>query len=591
MNQNLKQILSSGWSIVEDLPIAEWGKKYVKLPSSPFGDKYRPEMSPWLNEPLEALKDDSVREIVLNCSSQSSKSTFLYLALAWCLSEDAAPTLFFAPTDELSKRWARTRILRTLDGCIKLKDKMPVDKDYKQLREIMFPQGSLMIGPANAQFAQSWSAKYIFADECGRFKCDGVMSQIRARATQYYDHKILLASTPEDDGDDWTRSWIRTTQNNYNLLCLDCGKLMPAEFSELIKWEVNEKTKPQEYNFEELAKTVYLECPHCKKQYENTNKNWRKMVDGGGYISANKNANPAYAGYRWTALCLPPTIMPWSKLVEEFLVAKTEAASGYLGNLKEFVRLRNAVPWSDSKASPLPPLQLDAYDPDEKWGDYRFAAIDVHGRDVDVFWIGVRSFCKNGDSRLLHYSRASSWEECDAIRKKYNVKSWLTAVDSGWATGDCYSACAKFGFLAMKGEESLTDGYLHSIRGRKVRRPYSSPVRVDVKDGSGRKVHLVKHANNLIKDLLHLCRTARTKAKWSVSDVGVYTPFYCDQIDGEVKKQVIQRRTGKPILRWVKGKEDQHAVDVEAMILVMATIANLPIANRKDTVVEEATKI
>ena len=95
----------------------------------------------------------------------------------------------------------------------------------------------------------------------------------------------------------------------------------------------------------------------------------------------------------------------------------------------------------------------------------------------------------------------------------------------------------------------------------------------------------------MIKDLLHLCRISATKATWSVStDLGVYTSFYLDQLDGEVKKQVIQRRTGKPILRWVKGKEDQHAVDVEAMILVMASIANLPIANRKETIVEEANK-
>ena len=65
MNQNLQKILSQGWSIPETLSVEEWGEKYFRIPSSPFGNVYRPEMSRYLKAPLEALTNDDIREIVL----------------------------------------------------------------------------------------------------------------------------------------------------------------------------------------------------------------------------------------------------------------------------------------------------------------------------------------------------------------------------------------------------------------------------------------------------------------------------------------------------------------------------------------------
>ena len=109
MNKKLNQILKQGWSVPENLSVSDWCKKYITL-KSPFGTRYVPELSPWLKEPLEALKDQTVREIVLNCSAQSSKSTYLLMGMAWALSEDSSPALFIAPNEDLAKRYSRQRI-------------------------------------------------------------------------------------------------------------------------------------------------------------------------------------------------------------------------------------------------------------------------------------------------------------------------------------------------------------------------------------------------------------------------------------------------------------------------------------------------
>jgi hypothetical protein len=586
MSQKITKIISNAWALKEDLSVADWGSKYMTLPTSPFGSRFRPEMSPWLIEPLEAMKDDSVREIVLCCSAQSSKSTYLYLAMLWSLAEDPSPVLFFAPTEELSKRYARTRIMPMLEQCAKLKHLMPQDRKDKQLREILFPNASLMIGAASPSFAQSWTAKVCISDESARFRNDGVMSMIRARTTQYFDSKNIMASTPYDEDDDFYRAYLRTSQNVFHLSCPSCGELIRPEFDKVIRWENNSKTKVNnEWVLDEVAKTVYMLCPHCETHIQNTDKNWRAMTKNGGYVQTNKDASPGYQGYRWNALCLPPNVMPWSQMAVEFLTAKREMDTGYFGSLKEWVRLRCGLPWNEQKASPMPTLIIEPYDASVPWEDaaYTFMAIDCHGKDTNIFWVGVRSFDKNGNSRLMHYSREVSWEACEKIRAKFNIPSHLVAVDSSYSTYIVYQACAKYGFTAWRGEETTNDaGYPHNVRGRTIRRPWSVPVRVDIKDGSKNKVTLFRWSNNLVKDALHYARVGKTHGKFLVGNVGEYTSFYVSQIDGEVKKQVTQKRTGKQILRWVKAIEEQHAVDIEGMCLVMAMMANIPLMNHQE---------
>jgi hypothetical protein len=98
--------------------------------------------------------------------------------------------------------------------------------------------------------------------------------------------------------------------------------------------------------------------------------------------------------------------------------------------------------------------------------------------------------------------------------------------------------------------------------------------------GDGKRVTLFRHANNLTKDLLHMCKFSRTEADWLVTDVGPFTPFYLEQVQNEIKQPRLQKRTGKTILRWVKTGPN-HAFDVEIILLVFGIMAGLPISNRR----------
>ena len=93
---------------------------------------------------------------------------------------------------------------------------------------------------------------------------------------------------------------------------------------------------------------------------------------------------------------------------------------------------------------------------------------------------------------------------------------------------------------------------------------------------------MFRWSNLIIKDQLHGLRTGQaSRAKWECADVGKWTFDYLAQIDGEVKRNVQNKRTNKPSYRWIRIKNRQDALDVECMILVFANIANLTLGNRK----------
>ena len=96
--------------------------------------------------------------------------------------------------------------------------------------------------------------------------------------------------------------------------------------------------------------------------------------------------------------------------MENFLIAQRESKSGLFANMKEFLRLNLAQGWSESLATPIEPLLLADYKPDDSWKEstYNLMAVDIGG-SVDIFYIVIRSFQKNGDSKLIHFSRVSTW--------------------------------------------------------------------------------------------------------------------------------------------------------------------------------------
>ena len=122
------------------VPISEWAAQNFHVESaSQFKGLYRPEVAPWLNEPLNALANPRTRQVDCGCCHQSGKTTLLQIALAHTVAEDPGNTLYVINSAKQARRQAKQRVIPTLRTCAPAWRHVPAaDKDAVQTAEVSF---------------------------------------------------------------------------------------------------------------------------------------------------------------------------------------------------------------------------------------------------------------------------------------------------------------------------------------------------------------------------------------------------------------------------------------------------------------------
>jgi hypothetical protein len=164
---------------------------------------------------------------------------------------------------------------------------------------------------------------------------------------------------------------------------------------------------------------------------------------------------------------------------------------------------------------------------------------------------------------MLWYGKIDTWDRVKQIQEQYKVESRKTVIDCGYQKDEVYKRCAQYGWLALRGDQR--DNYPHRTQsGKMIQKSYS---RFQTVQGSnGAKTMVCFFSNLAIKDTLHQLRTGQG-VKWEIPDDA--GSEYLRQIDAEVR-----RGEGKTAL-WKKRHNDNHAVDCEAMQVVLASILGL----------------
>ena len=551
----------------------------MRLRESPYGNQFKPDETPWLKAPLDCVADPEVETIVLKCAAQTGKTISMQVAAAYALANYPAPTMVVMQDEDACKDFAKERMLPVIESCEPLRNQFPQDRHRKTNTEIFFSSCTLKMGAANNNFLRSWSIRWMFGDEVSAWK-PGMVKRARARTTRYWNRKLWFSSTPEDAGDDFDIEYQGGTQEAWSLRCQGCNELFEPSFYKCLKWETSDNTKPDgEWDFDALGETVRMECPHCNHSHENTESNWRLMVNGGGYIQTNDNPTPKTRSFSFNQLTLPPSVMPWSSLVIDFLKAKAAAAGGFITPLREFVTLRLAETWKESNHIDVSELVASAYEPTEKWEDesHRFLTVDCQ-QYLEEFWAVVASWAQGGASRRLAFRRLTSFEEIEALQKEFGIASQRVFLDVGYQREKVLIECSKRGWMGMRGEDR--DYYEHQLpSGASVKRVYSKPTRIS---STGKVAPPVfRWSNPSVKDILHLLKTGRSQP-WEVCDLGELADAYARQTDSE-RKMEHQDKNGRTRMMWKQIRRDNHAWDCECMQVVAALIAKLFVEHASET--------
>lgn len=588
---SLLQSFCSGWSPIDFSAIQTWAATNVSLNSAySIPGPFDVSRSRFLIEPFNALKDHSIRQVNILASPRCAKTLLGEIYMLHFIASNQGTFLWLQSSDEMVDRMSDLRMIPLVKSCKVVKDM--VDRSNKfalTKRCFRFPHMNIFITSAKIRSLQSIGYKTIVADECYLYD-DGYISEARARLGDFqHTSKFLLLSQGGVEGDEWDKEFKAAPIYEWGFVCANCKKEQVLSFNSKridstyggIIWDKNDVTyKDGVWNYQAAAKTARLECINesCKHQYPDQPQVRRYLNDSGLYICTKSDGNPKRKSFRWNALANME--IPFSDLVVEYLQAKDALSlEGSKTRLQEFYQKRLAKSFSHNIQSALSTIAIEDYNPLDAWGDLTFLTIDCQASFTD-FWCLVRSWTKNGESRLRTYEKVSTWAELREIQTKYQIRDQCVLVDSGYNATQVYQKCCEYShvgvvggkkqvlsWIATKGVDAID--FPHADGTRRI---YSEIARGDPALGTGpagKTAPLYKFSNFSYKNLLVNLRDGKGQ-KWTCPG---YDEEYTRQLNSEILQRTIDSKTGKE--KWifiVKTGVPNHLFDCEVLQVMAASI-------------------
>lgn len=524
-----------------------------------------------MREFLESFADNRIRTLSIMCSAQSAKTESMIAALCWLIAEDPGPCMWVTSNEDEALKFAKERLMPSLKACPLVERRLPTNRQLAKSKEVYFPHMTLEVVGSNAPSKlQSKPRRWLLLDEVRNWP-PGALPMVLKRTRTFWNARQVIISTPDQEHDAVHQEFLRGDQRVWMVKCEKCGERHELLW-EYMKWDTNEKTKPDLYDFDELAKTIRMACPHCDHEIKDNPIERRKLTKG-EWVAKNPNAPMSRRSYTWNAIL--PTWVNWRDLVEEFISAKKALSWGDPQPLKAFIteslgqpwedRLKygNTMSWSEERQGDF--KLLDPWAESER----KFLAADVQ---KDCLYYVVRSFGKAGASRLFDYGKVPDFAGLREKIRELGIDDDDVIIDSGYMATSVYNEVTKSGWAwkPMKGDDYqyfVVDG---------VRQPWKDtlvdPAMGTKSAGHVRPVRLFVYSNPSIKDLLAEYKRGLGPS-WQIPEN--VTRDYVNQMSAEHREEIVDAY-GKVTYKWVnKPKKDNHYWDCECMIIVAALITEM----------------
>lgn len=577
----------SCFRVLDRRPPWQWGAEKVRIKNSPYaGNRFRPELTPWLKEPLSVLPFNTITEISCQCCVQGSKTIYVLVGASWAIEFEPDTMMITCQSDDDAKFFARERANYAFERIPNIARRMPTDRSKKSICSLSLSDMSLEIQGANPNNLNSKPVRWIFNDEVWLWK-RGLLDESRKRGTRYWNRRIVNVSTAGERGCDMDLAFEAGDKREWHLMCPACGKLNLPRW-ERIQWPKTGEVKLEngDWNFKAVKDLTRFACEHCKAEHPHTHEVHAMMNDGGAYVATNPNPTPGHVSFRWNAFCLAPSELSWGDLAVEWLVAESEFAKGNEKPRKEFIQKRLAESYNPNRYISFTKLPTVKIEGDLAY-DYLFMTVDVQETE---FWSVIRAWSKTGQSWLLWAGRLFTWDEIEAKQNELKVPGQCVFIDAGYEQNRVVRECAKrnklvklgrredwLGWKALDGESQESRSFVYTPANSKpILLPYSWPPKY-LSGNSGiatgksfAKFHL--WSNKTIKDILVRLRDGKG-SKWLAYD-GVPQEWH-EQMYSERRLRVYDK-FGKESIKWDRiGKRANHLWDCEAMQVVAACMAQI----------------
>jgi hypothetical protein len=582
------------------------------------------ETCPMIKEPLRALRNPAIRNVVCMCGVQCLKTLIGELWLLWSIVNDPGPTQWLHPDNVEAREHALERFLPLIEKFPAVHRFYTSNRFDKQTSFIRFRhiflrmEGAYELGNLQRKSIKNQMRSEIW--QVDKWK-PGRLKEADSRLTQYvHNSKTYTESQPGWDKvyceDDMHAAYDAGNQNQIHFACLSCGKLQPFhwDFQRTdgtkagLRWEVSERTRRPDgqWRWGELAQTVRYECIHCGHIHIDEPITRRRMTASLQHVPQNPDSDPATVSFNWGQLAMANLSWFETRLggVKNYLLAKAAAENGNDGPLRDFVMKVLAIPYDPSKHGASPTMETIELagekeprpgQPIEHDGikfDNRLMSVDVQ---ADHFWLLVEAWSAKGDSLTLHFEKVFSWDEVAERQQHFVVADQDVSIDISHRTQQVKTQCARHGHLIQVGQRKAWvcwramrgSDQPHFIwvpragrdRGKRIQLPYTWPPEVgdpcfgmplnhpNRKEFAGKRCQIVTWSNPTIKDIA-IARRDGAVASRNLVMRGEWNAEFNRQMHSQ-RKVPTPAKYGGDRWKWVKFRDD-HGLDCKCMCIVRA---------------------
>lgn len=322
------------------LTVAEWANRFRMLSAEASFrvGPYSTDDAPYQREPMEAISDPRVRQVVCMWGSQLGKTEcFINNVVGYYIDQDPSPILVLQPTLEMGEAWSKDRLAPMLRDTPRLRGKIADSKSRDSGNTILhksFPGGHITIAGANSPAGlASRPIRILLEDEIDRYSdsagSEGDPTAIaESRTATFPNVKIIKVSSPTIPGSPIWRAWEASDQRSRWWPCTHCGHEQILEFGGKetpfgLKWDRG------------FPNTAHYVCKACQCVIEEVDK--LRMDRDGRWIAEAESDIP---GFRLNALY--SHFFSWSRLVERWM-----RDAGDPLKLRSFVNTILNEPWEE----------------------------------------------------------------------------------------------------------------------------------------------------------------------------------------------------------------------------------------------------
>lgn len=403
------------------LSYSEWAWQNFRLSSSSSAVPGR--FKPWKFQRgiLDAIGDPLIERVSVIKAARVGYTVSLSASLGAIAVNDPCPIILLVPTDDDSRgimvddidpHWRETPALREVMKIGRF------DGRNTLTQRMLLGGGSLKCLAARApRNLRRHTAKILFCDEVDGMEITSEGDPIKLaekRTTSFPDRKIVMGSTPTDDGTSIIQKrYDESDQRVFEIPCIHCD-----ERFELL-WEHIDWTRGE-------PETAVCLCPHCGADIEERYK--PQMVEAGEWRATRPEVK-GHAGFRVNALVSQFANASWAKLAEEYEKAERNGAS----DMQVFYNTVLGKVWSTSinyvnenqLMARCEPFGIKWDHDNSRWREdipedvaYITAGVDVQPDRLEVTLLGwsmkhryvLGHFVIRGSAQLQ-----STWDELDAL--------------------------------------------------------------------------------------------------------------------------------------------------------------------------------